>query len=280
VEAVKTARRTQGSARIIDRRAYSAQRTASTREDERLTGLALRTLPDGTEVDSSARWVRSAPAVTRPWTSCLPVLAAACVRVAPPPPPVPTTTPPPPAVVVPAGCEVDLSGRYVHARDARFRYLATDTADGGALLLEVFFEEPVDAGRPPRRFSRDGGLPWLVRTDAGAAIPMPADAGPAPVTLLRLARTPAGFVGASAPLPDGGCAFPARLAACRADGLVLEAPPALGPDCAPLDGGWSAQVLHRLAAPFPDGGLDTAHHIGEDAGPAGDGGDVTAPPAG
>lgn len=198
---------------------------------------------------------------------------AACVR-APPPPAPPPTPPPPPPIVVPAGCEVDLSGPYVHTRDPRFRYLAADVPDGGALVLEVFVEPLVDAGRPPRRFSRDGGLPWLVRTDAGAPPVSQQDAGGLAVAVLRLSRTPSGFLGTSTPLADAGCAFPLRLTACHAGALVLESPAHLAPDCSPLDAGWVRQLLLS-----PDAGLDTARHIGEEDGGLGDGGDVSVPPS-
>lgn len=175
---------------------------------------------------------------------------------------------------MPAGCEGDLSGRYLHAFDPRFRYLALDSSDGGRLSVQVLLAHPSDAGRPPRRFSRDGGLPWLV--DAGTTTVGSSPEAPTVVAVLDLSRTPAGFVGTSRS-PDSGCAFPVRLSACRPEALVLLSPAQLSVDCAPLDAGWREQVLRRF--PSGDGGFDTAHQAGDADGGDEDGGDVTVPPA-
>lgn len=195
----------------------------------------------------------------------------ACVRAPPPPPPAPQPPPPPP-IVVPDGCLADLSGEYVHELDERYRYRVAD-GDAGVVVL-TFFDQPADAGKTPRRFSRerDGGLPWLVATpDAGSESPTP-DAGPLPRATLLFSRTSAGFVGGSFTL-DAGCRFPATITAC-APSLVIETPLALNIDCSPLDAGWSQQRLHRV-----DAGSDTLRH--EAPGDAGepDGGEERAAPA-
>ncbi|MBL8917860.1 MAG: hypothetical protein JNJ54_03295 [Myxococcaceae bacterium] len=213
--------------------------------------------------------------MTPSWTRCLPLLATACVTVVPPPRPAPVPSPPPrpPPIVVPAGCEGDLSGRYLHAHDPRFRYLALDSSDGGPLLIEVTLEQPLDAGRAPRRFSRDGGLPWLV--DAGV-VSSPPQAAPALVAVLDLTRTAVGFGGTARP-PDGGCAFPVRVSACRPEALILVTPAQLGADCALTDAGWGEQVLYPI--PSRDGGFDTARQMADPDAGAEDGGRVTVPPS-
>lgn len=176
---------------------------------------------------------------------------------------------------MPEGCLADLSGTWVHELDDQFRYLATDSDAG--LVLMAFRDEPIDAGKTPRRFSRprDGGLPWLVALpDAGAEMSEAIDAGPAPRAVLQFTRTSNGFVGATLAL-DAGCSFPAVISACGAS-LVLEAPLALAPDCAPLDAGWSRQSLRRTGL---DAGSDTLRHEAASDGGEGDGGDERAAPA-
>lgn len=176
---------------------------------------------------------------------------------------------------MPEGCLADLSGAYVHDFTEHFHYLATDS-DAGLVLL-AFHDEPIDAGKMPRRFSRgrDGGLPWLVSApDAGAESPADNDAGPAPRAVLQFARTPSGFVGATVAF-DGGCRFPAVITACG-PALVLETPMGLGADCAPLDAGWSRQTLRRLGL---DAGSDTLRHEAPSDGGEADGGAERAAPA-
>jgi hypothetical protein len=199
-------------------------------------------------------------------------LAIACVRAPPEQQPV-QQPPPPPPIVVPEGCLADLSGPWVHEVDARFRYEASDT-DAGLMLLG-FFDQPVDAGKAPRRFSRsrDGGLPWLVTADAGAESSAASDAGPLPRAVLQFSRTSGGFVGETLAF-DGGCRFPAAIVECGA-ALVIEAPAALASDCAPLDAGWSRQTLRRIGL---DAGSDTLRHEAHpDAGAAEDAGERAAP---
>lgn len=197
-------------------------------------------------------------------------VAVACVRAPPPPPPAPQPPPPPP-IVVPDGCLADLSGDYLHELDERFRYRIADS-DAGVIVL-AFFDQPIDAGKPPRRFSRerDGGLPWLVTTPDAGTEPQAPDAGPLPRSTLLFSRTSAGFVGGTFTL-DAGCRFPASITACAPE-LVIETPLALSLECAPLDAGWSRQRLRRV-----DAGSDTLRHeAGGDAGEADGGGERAAP---
>ena len=108
-----------------------------------------------------------------------------------------------PVVAVPAGCEADLSGQYVHAQVERYQYRATD--DGGTLTLAL-----------------------------------ERDAGPAVEVVLH--RSAEGFVGATraAAGPDAGAAcaveLPTLVVACTAAGLVLksEASAAFDGACRPL----------------------------------------------
>jgi len=175
-----------------------------------------------------------------------PVLLASCVR-APPPPPRPPPPPPPPSIVVPEGCLADLSGALRHHADARYQYEATD--DGGALLLSVFLLPEEDAGRSPRRFSRDGGLKWLLPPrEAGVdGVAAPRDAGSAPLARLLLHRTPSGFVGTTLTGDGGGCPFPTRVTACEPAALTLETVAWLSADCAvPGDAGVRPHRLLRV----------------------------------
>jgi hypothetical protein len=175
----------------------------------------------------------------------------ACVRVAPVPPPPPPriAPPPPPPIHVPEGCLANASGAYRPTTTSPLRYEASD--DGGTLVMVAFSDTPVDAGRPGRRFSRDGGLPWLVKTQTPQ---VPAIAPPpSPLATLVVTRTPDGFVGAVTvgAGPDAGCVptFAARVVACSDEGLTLETMPSARFDssCRPLDGGAMArQVLQRL----------------------------------
>lgn len=221
------------------------------------------------------------PVAQAPWWPVW-LAIAACVR-APPPPPPPAVVTPPPAVRVPQGCLDDLSGVFLHPREPRYRYEASDAPDAGLLVIRALVEPIVDAGRPVRRFSRDGGLPWLLRADAGPPAAPPLDAGAVLLATLSLRRTPDGFVGVTLPDgADGGCTFPVRLSACAPGGVVLETP-ALTLECAISDAGWTSHRLVRegfdAGAPPADAGFDTPRHEpGMDAGTGTDGG-ATPPPS-
>lgn len=175
---------------------------------------------------------------------------------------------------MPEGCLADLSGTWVHELDDQFRYLATDSDAG--LVLMAFRDEPIDAGKAPRRFSRsrDGGLPWLVAVPDGGGDSTTAEAGLPARAVLEFSRTTNGFVGATLAF-DGGCRFPAVITACTPS-LALETPLALAPDCSPLDAGWSRQHLRRTGV---DAGSDTLRHEAASDGGEGDGGDERAAPA-
>lgn len=207
------------------------------------------------------------------------LVLSSCVR-APPTPVATPLPPPPPPVVVPAGCLDEQHGPFHHETDGRFRYEAID--DGGSLTLSVFFVPVVDAGRPTRRFSRDGGLPWLVPApDAGASEPdLSLDAGAMPLAQLNLRRTPTGFWGAVS--ADGGCAFPARVAACEPGALVLETLARQPRDCsAAPDAGWTVQRLVKTGFDAGTSASDTMRHdLSGDGGrePFADGGSGATPP--
>lgn len=147
----------------------------------------------------------------------------------------------------------------MHARDERYHYEAND--DGGVLVLDVFVEMRVDAGRPRRRFGRDGGLPWLLTVDGGSegASAIPTERR---VTLTFL-RTTNGFVGQVD--SDAGCRFPAEVVACTADALEIHSPAA----CAFDDAGVRRETLRRLGL---DAGSDTAQQT-SDAGATADAGE-------
>ena len=149
--------------------------------------------------------------------------------------------------MIPPGCEADLSGAWVHADDARWRYDALD--DGGTLTFFVA-PPPLDAGVVFRKFGhRDAGL-----ADAGVA-----DAGLH--ATITLTRGPAGFVGdvqavvSVAPSAQCPVRWPTTLVSCT-DGLTLETVAAseVLPDCTqpPADAG--PPTRHRLIR--PDAGLD------------------------
>lgn len=183
-----------------------------------------------------------------------------CVRAPPPPAPPPPRPPPPPAVSIPEGCAADTSGRFVLASDPRYRYELRDDLDAGRVEAIVVRDEASDAGPAPRRFTRDGGLPWLVkRADTGDASDRPSapDAGQAPLAVITFERTARGFHGRSAP-PDGGCGFPARIIECRPEGLVVRTAARRSADCTTLeDAGLRDFMLLRPDAGWSDAGLDT-----------------------
>ena len=210
------------------------------------------------------------------------LVLSSCVRA--PPAPVPVSAPvppPPPPVVIPSGCIELQSGAWHHATDSRFQYEAVD--DGGSLALSVFFTPPVDAGRPVRRFSRDGGLAWLVPApDAGIdGGEFTSDAGPAPIAQLVLRRTPTGFVGVAS-ADAGPCAFPARIIACEPGALVLETIARQPRDCAVVsDAGWQLQRLLKTGFDAGAAPSDTMRHdLSHDGGPgaSSDGGSAATPP--
>ena len=201
----------------------------------------------------------------------------ACVRAPPPlPPPLPPA-PPPPTIQIPEGCASSSSGLFLLSTDSTFRYEANDDLDAGRLVMAAFHDVPVDAGPTPRRFTRDGGLPWLTtKSDAGIWGSLERnDAGPSALALLVFDRTPTGFTGVSTRL-DGGCAFEARILECRPEGLLLESEARRSADCSKLsDAGVRRFVLLRPDAGWTDAGrtdagLDTAQQTvdgGVDAGP-------------
>lgn len=148
-------------------------------------------------------------------------LAAGCVRAAP------TGAPPPPAPApldIPPGCEVDLSGHYVHQDNATFQYAARD--DGGAVRLDVL------------RVLADAGLP------EGGAVQH----------WVELQRTARGFVGAThapgftASGAECRVQFPTELTACHDGGLVLRAAASVAIDegCAPDARSTRRLLEHRL----------------------------------
>jgi hypothetical protein len=205
---------------------------------------------------SGARRMRRYGCPMRRWWAGLVLMA--CVRVAPaPPPPPPAAPPPPPPIRVPEGCLANASGAYRPATTSPLRYEASD--DGGTLVM-VAFSDPVDAGRPARRFSRDGGLPWLVKTRPADGPTN--DGAPTPQATLVATRTPDGFLGTVTVSagPDAGCVptFAARVVACGDDGLTLETMPNARFDssCRPLDGG--ATMRQRLQRVERDAGTEAA----------------------
>jgi hypothetical protein len=186
-------------------------------------------------------------------------------------------------VVIPSGCVELQSGAWHHATDSRFQYEAVD--DGGSLELSVFFTPAVDAGRPVRRFSRDGGLAWLVPApDAGVdGGELLSDVRAAPVAQLALRRTPTGFVGvASAAADAGACPFPARIIACEPGALVLETIARQPRECAVVsDAGWQLQRLLKAGFDAGPGPSDTMRHDRPQDGGQGasnDGGSAATPP--
>jgi len=171
-------------------------------------------------------------------------------------------------VVVPSGCLDDQSGTFHHQTDGRFRYEGSD--DGGSLTLSVFFVPVVDAGRPGRRFSRDGGLARLVvEADAGATgSDVSMDGGAPPLARISLRRTPTGFLGVVSTTADGGCAFPSRIIACEPGALVLETIARQARDCpSATDAGWTLQRLMRTDFDAGTAPSDTMRHDGSDATP-------------
>ncbi|MCU0702216.1 MAG: hypothetical protein MUC96_37440 [Myxococcaceae bacterium] len=182
--------------------------------------------------------------------SCGALALTTCVTAPPRPPPAPTTPlpPPRPALLVPDGCLTDLSGLWQTEHESPVHYEAVD--DGGVVELVATFA-PTDAGAlAPRRFSRDGGLAWLV-PDAGSPATSPA-ALQAPRVTLVLTRSETGFEGvaASTQAPQASCRpeFPARVVACTRERLELETLLSARFDaaCRRLDGGaWKAQTLVR-----------------------------------
>lgn len=150
--------------------------------------------------------------------------------------PEPPPTPPPPSVVVPEGCLELQDGTWVHALDPTWRYEAED--DGGALTFIVHHRATIDAGFSPRKFRRvDGGVDAgpLISEDAGAT------SEELPTARIELARTDAGFIGATLTRfthPTGRVCdvqFPTRVLACGDGGLTLETEEstALGDACQP-----------------------------------------------
>lgn len=177
--------------------------------------------------------------------TCAISLTLGCPR--PLPPPVRDLPPPPPPVKIPAGCEADLSGRYVHADESTYRYLGAD--DGGTLLLTV-----------------------------NRVLPERADAGPAaPLAQIHLHRTPDGFEGTTR--AEGFAAgvkcplvFETEVTACADAGLSLRTAmtAAVDEQCrvAPPTG-VTPREEHQLLRLLPDGGLPSSI---EDAGAASDAG--------
>ena len=90
--------------------------------------------------------------------------ASCAVKQLPPEPPPP---PRPLQVQVPRGCEVDLSGSYVHDGDGNWHYLAQD--DAGVLVLEAFRTE-ADAGPPAAIITLRRGMHGFTGEVAGKAI--------------------------------------------------------------------------------------------------------------
>lgn len=133
-------------------------------------------------------------------------------------------------------------------------------------MLVTTLAPPPDAG-VRRRFSRDGGLPWLLtRADAGETAPV-TTVEPRELAHTTLLRTPTGFVGQTLRTADGGCAFVTVLAACDEGALTLETEARRGPQCSDLpDASVVRVVLRRPDAGAPQ--LDDAGSIAE----AGDGG--------
>ncbi len=170
-----------------------------------------------------------------------------------------------PVVQVPPGCLDDLSGAWEHADDPSWTYQAID--DGGEWTLEAQ-RRPLDGGPPRRRFSRDGGLPWVSGpADAGDGASMGRSAPPAPQPRLSLLRTPDGFRGVSAFTAfghDAGCVVedPVQVTSCEGGRVQLEAVITLrlGRGCARVDGGalGTTQVLRRVTGSRDDGPDDTS----------------------
>jgi hypothetical protein len=178
-----------------------------------------------------------------------------CVRASPPPAQLAEPIP-----VVPPGCFENQSGSWKHSSDSRFFYEAFD--DGGVVALAVFSVPTVDAGRPVRRFSRDGGLPWLLSVgDSGVDHELVPDAGPAPIAHLLLQRTPLGFVGVATPGVDGSCSFPTRVIACEPGTLTLETLARRLRDCSmERDAGWTVQMLQKRGFDAGMMGFDARSH--------------------
>ena len=212
--------------------------------------------------------------------SCWLLALCSCVRA--PPLPAPANAPPPQPVVIPRECEALQGGTWRHAIDSRFRYEASD--DGGALALWVFFTPALDEGRPARRFSRDGGLAWLVPAlDAGVGGgESPIDGGRPPIAQLVLRRTPMGFVGVVNADDAGACAFPARIVTCEPGALVLETIARQPRDCSlARDAGWTSHRLLRAGFDAGEPSDTMRHDLPDDDGgrPASiDGGARATPP--
>ncbi|MDX2013955.1 MAG: hypothetical protein SFW67_27405 [Myxococcaceae bacterium] len=177
---------------------------------------------------------------------------------------------PPPPLLVPDGCLANLSGRWRPDRGLGVDYEAID--DGGVVEL-VARLAPTDTQAPaPRRFSRDGGLAWLVR-DAGAP-PSDSPERPGPSATLVLTRSSTGFEGvvASRRSQRSACTpqFPARVVACADDRLELETimSARFDAECRRLDGGaWTAQTLLRVPpAPPADSASPDASWLDADGG--------------
>lgn len=168
------------------------------------------------------------------WALGIVAMSLGCPRPPPPPPPPPAQ----PQIHVPAGCETDLTGSYVHATRPDWHYLATD--DGRELVLQV------------RRSFPDAGV---TAPDAGVA--------------LVLERTPRGFVGAveafAYPAAGVQCPvrFPTEITACPDGGIRLVSVEAIAVDQAcelpSSDAGYVTQThallpLEEGPPPSPDGG--------------------------
>lgn len=200
-------------------------------------------------------------------------LLLSCAHTPPPPPPPPPAPPPPPppAVQIPPGCERELGGEYLQRTLPGARWLATDDLDAGRLELVTRFDDRRDAGPAPRRFSRDGGLPWLVKGVDGGLRREDAPIEEPKQVRTTLVRTARGFVGNTQRAADGGCAFAIALVECRDDGVELETDAAKGPGCVDRPDAGRVRLSLRRAngAPSPssDGGDATDAGTNEPAPP-------------
>ena len=137
---------------------------------------------------------------------------------------------PPTSIAIPSGCASSLAGRWVHAADPGYTYLASD--DGRLLTLQQLSPTPLAVATP------DGGT-------KGAEI--------------RLERTGEGFSGevhAQAMVAERVCdvSFPAEVVSCSPDELTLRATPSRSIDAtcqvAPMTPApWIEHVLKRVPNP-------------------------------